>query len=280
MDRWYKTKFIAFPIFIIALHLILSNILYYTAEKLVLDIFHIPKEQFAKFSYLGEVFVYAVLILVFFTIYKLVFAKDKAEAKLSLNPTYSVKCLVAGVGVSGVSLLWIMLAEQLPALKDSLNAMNMGNENIGGGSFLGAVVVAVIGAPLIEEIVFRGIVFRSLRRVSPPWVAILVSSVLFGLYHMNTVQIVYATLMGLVAGIIYEKSNNLLFPILVHVANNLVAAIQGFIPFESGDIIMNVISLIMIIPMGYIVYRILPCQCKTSLSLWQTLFATMFINSP
>lgn len=265
MDRWYKTKFIAFPIFAIALHLILSNILYYTAEKLVLDIFHIPKEQFAKFSYLGEVFVYAVLILVFFTIYKLVFAKDEAEAKLSLNPTYLVKCLVAGVGVSGVSLLWIMLAEQLPALKDSLNAMNMGNENIGGGSFLGAVVVAVIGAPLIEEIVFRGIVFRSLRRVSPPWVAILVSSVLFGLYHMNTVQIVYATLMGLVAGIIYEKSNNLLFPILVHVANNLVAAIQGFIPFESGDIIMNVISLIMIIPMGYIVYRILPCQCKKDL---------------
>ena len=265
MDRWYKTKFIAFPIFAIALHLILSNILYYTAEKLVLDIFHIPKEQFAKFSYLGEVFVYAVLILVFFTIYKLVFAKDEAEAKLSLNPTYSVKCLVAGVGVSGVSLLWIMLAEQLSALKDSLNAMNMGNENIGGGSFLGAVVVAVIGAPLIEEIVFRGIVFRSLRRVSPPWVAILVSSVLFGLYHMNTVQIVYATLMGLVAGIIYEKSNNLLFPILVHVANNLVAAIQGFIPFESGDIIMNVISLIMIIPMGYIVYRILPCQCKKDL---------------
>ena len=265
MDRWYKTKFIAFPIFVIALHLILSNILYYTVEKLVLDIFHIPKEQFAKFSYLGEVFVYAVLILVFFTIYKLVFAKDKAEAKLSLNPTYSVKCLVAGVGVSGVSLLWIMLAEQLPALKDSLNAMNMGNENIGGGSFLGAVVVAVIGAPLIEEIVFRGIVFRSLRRVSPPWVAILVSSVLFGLYHMNTVQIVYATLMGLVAGIIYEKSNNLLFPILVHVANNLVAAIQGFIPFESGDIIMNVISLIMIIPMGYIIYRALPCQCKKNL---------------
>lgn len=265
MKIWYRTKFIAFPIFVIALHLVLSNILYYIAEKLVLDIFHIPKEQFAKFSYLGEAFVYAVLILVFFTIYKLVFSKDKEEAKLSLNPKYSIKCLVAGVGVSGVSLLWIMLAEQLPALKSSLDAMNMGNENIGGGSFIGAVVVAVIGAPLIEEIVFRGIVFRSLRRVSPAWVAILASSVLFGLYHMNLVQIVYATLMGIVAGIIYEKSNNLLFPILVHVANNLVAAIQGFIPFESGDIIMNVISLIMIIPMGYIIYRALPCQCKKNL---------------
>lgn len=265
MEIWYRTKFIIFPIFVITLHLVLSNILYYIAEKLVLDIFHIPKEQFAKFSYLGEAFVYAVLILVFFTIYKLVFSRDKEEAKLSLNPKYSIKCLVAGVGVSGVSLLWIMLAEQLPALKSSLDAMNMGNENIGGGSFIGAVVVAVIGAPLIEEIVFRGIVFRSLRRVSPAWVAILASSVLFGLYHMNPVQIVYATLMGLVAGIIYEKSNNLLFPILVHVANNLVAAIQGFIPFESGDIIMNVISLIMIIPMGYIVYRILPCQCKKDL---------------
>lgn len=266
MTIGYRIKFIAFPLFVILLHLILSNLLYFTTEKLVLEIFHIPQAQFAKFSYLGEAFVYAVLILVFFTIYKLAFVNDDKEVKLRLKPEGALKCLVAGVGVSGVSLLWIMLAEQLPALQASLKAMNKGNEALGGGSFIGAVVVAVIGAPLIEEIVFRGLVFRALRHIFPAWVSILLSAVLFGLYHINPVQIVYATVMGIVAGIIYEKSNHLGFPILLHIANNLVAAIQGFIPFASGDIVLNVISLLMILPMGYIVYHALPPKGKKNLS--------------
>ena len=114
----------------------------------------------------------------------------------------------------------------------------------------------MIAAPIIEEILFRGIIFKSLHRISPAWVAILVSSLLFGAYHMNIVQIVYATFMGLIAGIIYEKKNNLIFPILVHLANNLIAAVQGFVPPEASKM-FNLLSLIMILPMGYVVYRLL-----------------------
>ena len=86
--------------------------------------------------------------------------------------------------------------------------------------------------------------------------AILISSVLFGAYHLNIVQATYATLMGIVAAIIYEKKKNLAFPIFVHFANNFVAMVQSFSP-QKIDGIINIFSVIMMIPLGYIIYRLL-----------------------
>ena len=91
--------------------------------------------------------------------------------------------LVVGFGICGISGLWIMLAEQLPSLQKSVEAMNAGTENIAGGNAFGTFMIAVIAAPVVEEILFRGIVLRSMRKFSPAWVAILMSSVLFGVYQ-------------------------------------------------------------------------------------------------
>ena len=170
--------------------------------------------------------------------------------------------LVAGAGVSGVSYLWIMLAEKIPALQKSLAAMDAANKEIEGGSSLGLILIAVVAAPLIEEILFRGIVFRSMRKVIPGCIPIILSATMFGAYHMNIAQAVYATFMGIVAAIIYEKTNNLMHPILVQVANNLIGAIQSFIPSKTGVFIVNMVSLAMIIPMCYVIYRFLKHNCK------------------
>ena len=144
-----------------------------------------------------------------------------------------------------------MLAEQLPSLQKSVEAMNAGAENIAGGNAFGTFMIA---APVVEEILFRGIVLRSMRKFTPTWAAILISSVLFGVYHLNIVQAAYATLMGIAAGILYEKKRNLLFPILVHFANNLITMLQGFAPSEVNELI-SIFILIMIAPAGYVVCR-------------------------
>ena len=80
------------------------------------------------------------------------------------------------------------------------------------------------------------------------------SSVLFGVYHLNIVQAVYATLMGVAAGILYERKRNLLFPILVHFANNFITMLQDFTPSGAGELI-SIFILIMIAPAGYVVCR-------------------------
>ena len=115
-------------------------------------------------------------------------------------------------------------------------------------------MIAVIAAPVVEEILFRGIVLRSMRKFIPVWAAILISSVLFGVYHLNIVQAAYATFMGIAAGILYEKKKNLLFPILVHFANNLITMLQGFAPSEVNELI-SIFILIMIAPAGYVICR-------------------------
>ena len=249
-----KKRYFAIPILAIALHFLLSNLLYFLVERLILDVFHISPQQFMKYSYWGEILIYAVLILVFFTLYKLLWRKEISEPRTATNFKDVLGSLVVGFGICGISGLWIMLAEQLPSLQRSVEAMNAGAENIAGGNAFGTFMIAVIAAPVVEEILFRGIVLRSIRKFAPAWGAILISSVLFGVYHLNIVQAVYATLMGIAAGILYEKKRNLLFPILVHFANNLITMLQGFAPSEVNEPI-SIFILIMIAPAGYIVCR-------------------------
>lgn len=88
------------------------------------------------------------------------------------------------------------------------------------------VIMAVIMAPLFEEIVFRGIIQKGMinNGVAPKY-AILISSIIFGLIHGNPWQFVGATLLGIVLGTVYYKTQSLLLPMLLHCFNNLLSTI-------------------------------------------------------
>ncbi len=251
-----KKRFIIIPVLAVVFHFLMSNILYFSVERLFLDVLRIPEEQVGESFYLGELIVYAVLIILFFIIYRLLWKKDRDGISTETNFKDSVISISAGAGVAGVSCIWLMLAERMPALQKSMEAMEADTKNLAGGSAIGGFLIVVVAAPVIEEILFRGIVLKAIRKIAPAWLAILISSVLFGVYHMNAVQAVYATFMGAVAGIIYEKKKNLVFPGLVHFANNFLAFLQGIVSPELGEIV-NLFALVMIIPLGYILYRFL-----------------------
>lgn len=76
-------------------------------------------------------------------------------------------------------------------------------------------------SPVVEEEVFRGIVYNSLRRYIGICPAILGSALLFGAIHGNMVQLLYGTLMGIIMASLYEKYGKLLAPILFHSAANM-----------------------------------------------------------
>ncbi|MEL6777732.1 MAG: CPBP family intramembrane glutamic endopeptidase [Cyanobacteria bacterium J06597_16] len=85
----------------------------------------------------------------------------------------------------------------------------------------------VVYAPLVEELVFRGIL---LQRWGTKWGlrrGVMASSVLFGLLHLNNP--LGLTLFGLVMGLLYVRSRSLWVPIVCHALNNMAAvAIDGF----------------------------------------------------
>lgn len=91
------------------------------------------------------------------------------------------------------------------------------------------IVLAVIMAPIFEEIVFRGIIQKGLiNKGVKPWKAILISALVFGLVHGNPWQFVGAVLLGSILGLVYYKTKSLLLSILLHAFNNLVSSILIF----------------------------------------------------
>ena len=82
-------------------------------------------------------------------------------------------------------------------------------------------------APVLEELLFRGTIEeRLLRRWTNPWIGIVVSSLIFGIIHMNPAQIPFAFLIGLMFGWLYYRTGSLLPGIVGHVLNNSIAAVN------------------------------------------------------
>ena len=91
------------------------------------------------------------------------------------------------------------------------------------------ILLAVIMAPVFEEIIFRGIIQKGLiNKGLKPKKAIVISAVVFGLVHGNPWQFVGAVLLGSVLGLVYYKTKSLLLPILLHAFNNLCSSFLIF----------------------------------------------------
>ncbi|MBK9004772.1 MAG: CPBP family intramembrane metalloprotease [Sphingomonadales bacterium] len=84
--------------------------------------------------------------------------------------------------------------------------------------------VAIAGiAPLLEEILFRGLVQNALAKRLPAWGAILGASAIFGAVHMDYHAFPALMAMGAVFGILYHKTGSLRVNILAHALNNAAA---------------------------------------------------------
>jgi uncharacterized protein len=75
---------------------------------------------------------------------------------------------------------------------------------------------AAIAAPIFEEILFRGFLLPSLTRYLSVWGSILASSFLFAAAHLSLSEILPLFSLGIVLGIVYTRSRNLLAPVLLH----------------------------------------------------------------
>jgi membrane protease YdiL (CAAX protease family) len=104
--------------------------------------------------------------------------------------------------------------------------------DVGTGTIVLAVIVAVLVAPVAEELFFRGFLYRSLRVRHGYWFAAIVSSILFGLVHWQPEGLLPS--LPLMVGVataamawayLYDRSGSMLVPIASHMAFNLVGVV-------------------------------------------------------
>lgn len=88
-----------------------------------------------------------------------------------------------------------------------------------------SLMVAIIG-PIAEEFIFRGLLLKRLIAKTSMWEGIWISSLLFGMLHVNFFA---AFTFGLLASILYLLTDNLLLPILLHIFHNSLVVVRIYI---------------------------------------------------
>ena len=83
-----------------------------------------------------------------------------------------------------------------------------------------SLLTVVIFAPLFEEFLCRGIILRGLLHHTSPWRAIIWSSLMFAVMHLNPWQALPAFMVGMLMGWIYWKTGSLWATIFIHFVNN------------------------------------------------------------
>lgn len=82
--------------------------------------------------------------------------------------------------------------------------------------------IAVVVAPFVEELIFRGFLFNALLRYTPAWLAAAVSGLLFGLFHMSPSAFVPLACSGIVLAYVYYLSGSLVASMLTHALFNAI----------------------------------------------------------
>ncbi len=129
-----------------------------------------------------------------------------------------------------------------------------------------SLLSAVIVAPIVEEVVLRGLFYSRLKRGMPMFAAMIISSWVFGLIHGAIIWMIYASLLGMLICWIYEKYRSLTAAILFHFGFNLCGFVLGYMATVPDIIVI----LSAVISVGLMVYVQLTAPGKIEFTMPKT----------
>lgn len=121
-----------------------------------------------------------------------------------------------------------------------------------------SLISTVILAPLSEELVCRGVIYKLAGKISPNfWVANIVQALAFGILHGNLIQGAYAFALGLLLGLVYRQFQNIWLCMLLHASMNfssvLVEPFYGLFPesiSENGVVAVLAVTMVVAAALG------------------------------
>lgn len=164
-----------------------------------------------------------------------------------------IESLILFLGTFGITFLWTgligILGEKNLFFEKLMEAHNDTLGNImSGESFIFMFLTVAIIVPITEEMFFRGLIYGRLRQAMKPLVANLISSIIFGIFHGNVVQGVYAFFIGFILALVYEKTDCLLLPILGHTLINATGMALPMLELYNIYLAIAFMGIIALIP--------------------------------
>ncbi|MGN1324386.1 MAG: lysostaphin resistance A-like protein [Bacilli bacterium] len=116
----------------------------------------------------------------------------------------------------------IYLFISIPLFLNSLILL-INNQKIPTINIYIALFGSVIIGPILEELVFRYLIYNNLNKFNKKNTSIILSSLIFALVHNGFINIVYAFIIGTILTIIYSKNKNIKEVIILHMVANLMS---------------------------------------------------------
>lgn len=143
----------------------------------------------------------------------------KADPMFEASKLPKELLLILAIVAAGVVLNFI--ASHFP-LTEVSESFSEASKYLSDGDMVSKILANVILTPALEEVVFRGIVCGELEKKFDIAPTVVISSFIFGILHFNWVQMIYAFLVGLVIGFVYEETHKLWVVYAGHALLNLV----------------------------------------------------------
>jgi membrane protease YdiL (CAAX protease family) len=142
----------------------------------------------------------------------------------SPKPVFYVVGVAIAVIIAGIGFNYLYSTYVIPGveMQDEIRRMFASIPKTAFNSVLLFLAVAVV-APLVEELLFRGILQNSLAKHMPIWVAIALASAIFAAMHMQLTAFPALMVIGASFGLLYHLTGSLRVNILVHMLNNAAA---------------------------------------------------------
>lgn len=171
----------------------------------------------------------------------------------------SWKMIVIGLGLAGLGNILIgAIIQLLPDnswVNFSLDMVEQAFSTTTTFQNILMFITACIIAPIAEEYLFRGYFFEKTHRIYPLAATVVLNGLVFGLYHMNLLQGINTFIMGIILSIVYYYRQNITDAIIIHLVNNVINTLAGYVPQYA-----NIIGWILIVSIfvgGYFVYKII-----------------------
>jgi hypothetical protein len=148
--------------------------------------------------------------------------KKNAQAQKrmrAINAAWIV-CIAALIG-TGLNNLILM-----SPLAEASVGFAQASSSFYGSTLVLELISSALLTPVLEELVYRGIIFARLKRMLGFVPAMLLSALIFAIMHFNLVQFVYALLFGMVLVVFMEKTGHLYGAVLGHITANALAVIR------------------------------------------------------
>lgn len=134
-------------------------------------------------------------------------------------PLWKYLFIVAGTVAVAYGLNYLFSATGF--IESSESYQNVAKNQYDVAVWAGLILYGVV-SPFVEEVIFRGFLYGRMRVYMPKVWAVLISALLFGVYHGNMVQGVYGFVMGILFTVAYDRYKNFYLAVIMHAIANLV----------------------------------------------------------